>query len=1105
MKRYCLLAVPALLILPFFQSAPAQDPPPLQITEFAPQGMVGSVVAVSLDGQGRAFVTQTQRRTYGALDIRRHLDWVVETLGAQSIEDKRAMIRERFQEGAIGDANGDGQVDWQDLTIPSEQILLLEDTDGDGQADRKEIFAQGFNTEITGLAGGVLAHDGGVYTTIIPSLWHLRDTDGDGKTDERAEIATGFGLHVAYGGHDMHGLTLGPDGKIYWSIGDKALSVTSREGKHYHLPYHGAIMRCDPDGGNFEVFAKGLRNPQELAFDAHGNLFVVDNDADFGDQERFHYVLEGSDAGWRACYQYRNDERLGDLAGYNVWMEESLWKPHFPGQTAAITPCLTNFSEGPAGFTYNPGTALSESYENHFFLTEFPGKRLQAFQAEPDPDSAGFVMGKPRVVLGGQMLVGINFGPDGALYGADWGDNEWLPHENGRVLRMDVPENERHPMREETAQWLREDLGRLPEGRLLDLLGYPDQRVRLAAQFEIVRRGDFTILRQTAVSDSRMIARIHAIWGCAQLVRMREGESLQSIAGLAQHDEPEIRAQVLRALGETGSGFALELVKSKMFDSNPRVRLHAALAMHHLAGAKDLEDIVDYIAANGDEDVFRRHGGVRALTGAARDWPELLVDFHEHDSVAVRLAAVVAIRRLHETDEESKTLEDPEEYRGLARFLGDENENVITEAARGIHDVMHPGREALQTLGGMLGKTKLTREPLLRRVINANRLLGDEAAARRLLAFAVEPGIPPALRREALESAATWTRRVPIDRVLGFARVTPAAPREAIHAALDAFQARLMKDPNEAVIDLIQSTDYQASVGEFMNVVQTSSVPVETRVRALEAVAGMEVPDAARLMQVAAASGESAIRQVAHRYLAQQAPDDAASVEALTNALGSDDLPEAQQAYRLLGEVEAVEVLRAEAKVIHQRRPAIRLDLIEAVESSEDLQALAALAVYQKEKPADDPLAEYRETLAGGDVSRGRAIFFTDVVAQCVRCHQVDGRGGEIGPALDDVAQRLTPEKLLESLILPQAEISPGYGLVSLTLSDGSVVAGNLIRETGDILVLLDPAGATHEVDADRVTKRTPAVSSMPPLAGVLPKRALRDLVAYLVELGIQD
>ena len=191
---------------------------------------------------------------------------------------------------------------------------------------------------------------------------------------------------------------------------------------------------------------------------------------------------------------------------------------------------------------------------------------------------------------------------------------------------------------------------------------------------------------------------------------------MQSVAGLVEHGEPEIRAQMLRALGETRSGFALERVKASLFDSNPRVRLQAALALHHLAGPKDLEDIVAYIVANGDEDVFRRHGGVRALTGAARGWPELLVDLHEHDSVAVRLAAVVAIRRLHETDEERKTLEDSEEYRGLALFLGDENENVITDAARGIHDVMHPGREALQALGEMLGQTKHTREPLLRRV-----------------------------------------------------------------------------------------------------------------------------------------------------------------------------------------------------------------------------------------------------------------------------------------------------------------------------------------------------------------------------------------------------
>ena len=1070
---------------PFTQAAEPQ----LEATAFAPQGMVGSVVGVSVDDQGRVFTTQTNRRTYGAVDIRKHMDWVTETFNAQSIEDKRRLLKERFKDGAVGDANADGVVDWQDLTIPSELILMLEDNDQDGEADRKVVFAEGFNTEITGLAGSVLAHGDSVYTTIIPSLWQLRDTDGDGTADEREETVTGFGLHIGYGGHDMHGLTAGPDGRIYWSIGDKAFSVTDGEGGHHHFPYHGAVLRCEPDGSNFEVFAKGLRNPQELAFDEFGNLFVVDNDGDFGDGERFHYLLEGSDSGWRSYYQYRNNKKLGDVAGYNALSAENLSKPHFIGQAANITPCLANFSEGPAGFTYNPGTALSEALVGHFFLTEFPGKRLQAFRTEPE--GAGFRMMEPHVILGGQMLVGINFGPDGALYAADWGENEWVPHENGRILKLDVPTADRHPLRKDTQQRLGADRRRMTEGQLLDWLGDPDQRVRLAAQNEIVRRGDFTILRQTALTDSRTMARIHAIWGCAHLARTRDGESLQGIAGLASHRDPQLREQIIRALGDTRSSFALNLVKRSLFDSHPRVRLQAGLALHHLAGPKDLKDITQFIAANGSEDVFRRHAGVRALTGAARDWPELLVDLNSHDSSDARLAAAIGIRRLHEMAEETKTLEDPNEYAGLARFLQDTDENIVVDAARGIHDVMTPSPIALQALAEILSTTKLVREPLLRRAINANRLLGNEASAARILAYAAQSDPGSAMRDEALQSAITWSRDFPVDRVLGFARVAKTGSPQAMTKALDKHFSSLAKEASTALVDLVATSNYQAGIPTLIALSQPETEDAAIRARALEALVSMNAPGAESSMTAAAKSSETKLRQVAHCYLANQAPKSTATLGFLAEAIQSKDLREAQQAYALLGEINAIDMLRSEATQLAKgkRRAEVQLDLVEAVRATNDAEALALI------ESVDASLSR------GGDRSLGKGIFHTNVTAQCIRCHQFKGKGGKIGPDLTNVAARLSLEKLLDSLVAPQADIAEGYGLVSLGLKDGSALAGTLVEKTDDAYTLKDAIGNTSTIASDEVETTTPAMSSMPPIGTILSKRELRDLMAYMVSM----
>ena len=119
----------------------------------------------------------------------------------------------------------------------------------------------------------------------------ITDTDGDGRGDKTGVLATGFSIHIGYGGHDMHGPTMGYDGRIYWTIGDEDSACAAAKARS-STTRHGGMFRCEPDG-SFEVFFHGLRNPQSWR-DEYGNWFIVINDGDFGD-ERFHYLLGGTD------------------------------------------------------------------------------------------------------------------------------------------------------------------------------------------------------------------------------------------------------------------------------------------------------------------------------------------------------------------------------------------------------------------------------------------------------------------------------------------------------------------------------------------------------------------------------------------------------------------------------------------------------------------------------------------------------------------------------------------------------------------------------------------------------------------------------------------
>jgi len=180
------------------QAAPAATPLPrkgLTLSLWAREPMLKNPVALSFDDTGRLYVVETARRSTVDIDIRGHPSWIVDDLANQSIGDLRRFFRTRMApekslENAswLRDDNGDGLHDWRDLTMVKERVHLLQDTRGTGKADRAQVFAEGFNEEVTGVMAGVMpwgpwtgsGRGSDVFVTVYPDLWRLRDTDGDG-------------------------------------------------------------------------------------------------------------------------------------------------------------------------------------------------------------------------------------------------------------------------------------------------------------------------------------------------------------------------------------------------------------------------------------------------------------------------------------------------------------------------------------------------------------------------------------------------------------------------------------------------------------------------------------------------------------------------------------------------------------------------------------------------------------------------------------------------------------------------------------------------------------------------------------------------------------
>src|SRR5690606_28621658 len=118
-------------------------------------------VAAAFDEYGRLFVSETYRYRTSVLDIRGYMGMLEQDMALRTVDDRLQMIHDVFGEQA------------SQLAIESERVRLIEDRDGDGVADSSVVFAEGFNTELDGIASGVLPRKGEVWFTNIPSLWRL--------------------------------------------------------------------------------------------------------------------------------------------------------------------------------------------------------------------------------------------------------------------------------------------------------------------------------------------------------------------------------------------------------------------------------------------------------------------------------------------------------------------------------------------------------------------------------------------------------------------------------------------------------------------------------------------------------------------------------------------------------------------------------------------------------------------------------------------------------------------------------------------------------------------------------------------------------------------
>lgn len=452
-----------------------------------------------------------------------------------------------------------------------DRIKVIEDTDGDGKADKFTVFAEGLN-----IPSGIAVGHGGVWVANAPDILFMQDTDGDGKADKTEVVVTGFGRDDT---HELpNSLTWGPDGYLYGLNGVFNHSHVKHRGKEYKFTC--ALFRIDPRTRDFELFAEGTSNPWGIAWDPLGNAFlsacVIDH--------LWHLTETG--------YYHRQG---GPYPPF-TWKIESIVK-HKHQQAAYC------------GIHYFDSDAYPPQYRDRLYMGNIHGNCINVDKLQRS-GSTYEATGEPDFLTANDawfMPVVQKTGPDGCLYILDWYDRyhcyqdanrdpQGIDRLHGRLYRVrynDTPRAAKFDMSQETDQ------------QLIQRLRSPNVYFRDIAQRLLCERNDpetSKSLERLVLADTPRKTKLHALWALLGTGQLNSDFHLKLLA----NEDPALRMWAVRAAGNFGnvSDKIRDKVVSLTADDSPDVQLQVAIAARKIDGVEPIPVLVDVLAKCGDDELI---------------------------------------------------------------------------------------------------------------------------------------------------------------------------------------------------------------------------------------------------------------------------------------------------------------------------------------------------------------------------------------------------------------------------------------------------------------------------------------------------------------------
>ncbi len=934
-----------------------------------------------------------------------------------------------------------------------DSVVLVQDTDNDGRADRVKEFATGFNA-IQALAW----HGRDLWIANAPDLTIVRDLDGDDQADEYVKVYTDLGNLE----HGLHGLNWAPDGKLYMSKGNsKGLNQPGRYAPKafrdlwgvtapadvpdipkpetfsqdvYRRTYHdpaddwgldGGVLRCDDGGKNLEIVARGFRNPWDINFDSGFNWIGTDNDQTTGD--RVFMPFFGAHFGWN-----------------HRW--SSYWGVGAHAPTAPVSGPL--FEGSGTGVVFCQSPQFPPEYRGVFFVNDWLLKTTYIWRPQWDGALMRPVGGSfTPFIEGGSSLfrpTDLEFGPDGALwvlgwssgYGAEWKDGQLI--NEGRIYRIDwkgapplrgigiLPVEPKRgigilPVDSGKAAGTKDDrLEAYPTAtidQLIDDFDSPLPVRRINAQDELVRRAADNMDVQTKLLQrltEYTLSENQETWTVWSLGRMPTStalpEYLESTLNADSKASLNLQVQSIRILAYRAKQFSqsarlAESLQVALKHSQPRVRFAAVQAIHESLQANLVPELLDAIHRESDSTVF--YTGWQALRALhpTKKLRELLSD----SRAAVRRAALLGLLETHSTA--------PQVVHLLAEKDVDAGVRQVADSWLSKSGKNKPKIEGRSLQAASAGAASKKDTPSSSKGISLLKNIKVKSGA-------VYKAIPGGFIKDSLAY---------IDRDYRFSNV----PKELEGA------------------DLIQTANEDDNSRGSQWFSAETLLPVRVWV-------GMD----ARQKKV-----PSWLSKTFQKESLTADIDEGAKFEFYSRTFDAGKI-------QLGGNAD-------DGSSGGKGNYIVAVALLPLTKQETQTTVDAALALIDK-----------------GDRERGELLFKHTQGVSCANCHSVDRSSNGFGPNLSGMGLRSNARHIVQSIVEPNAVITEGFNQLTVITDEGQVYSGVLLEESGLSLSLGQSNGERIHIPKDSIEERKKSsVSAMPNMSELLNPQQVADLTAYLLSM----